>query len=195
MCLHGTIKLTVQCIKCQTKVFRCYHIIKGILVGPEMIKSVLQNVARSGERLRADPVPECRERRVREGWLPWGQWCSPDVKTRAWNIHSFFIHLFPAQTQEQMWIVKIYSQVHDSCLLPLASSCQGRVIYLSLSSKTSQKDYRQYLWDNIFFLFFFKILSEIQGYTQREDKVSQFFTLFSFSYLWIDLFQRYTQPS
>lgn len=62
MCLHGTIKLTVQCIKCQTKVFRCYHIIKGILVGPEMIKSVLQNVARSGERLRADPVPEYRER-------------------------------------------------------------------------------------------------------------------------------------
>lgn len=62
MSLHGTIKLTVQCIKCQTKVFSCYSIIKGILVGPEIIRFVLQNVARSGERLGADSVRQCHGR-------------------------------------------------------------------------------------------------------------------------------------
>lgn len=62
MSLHGTIKLTVQCIKCQTRVFRCYRIIKGILVGPVIIRFVLQNVARSGERLGADSVHQCHGR-------------------------------------------------------------------------------------------------------------------------------------
>lgn len=73
MSLHGIIKLTVQCIKCQTKVFRCYCIIKGILVGPEIIRSVLQNVVRSGERLGADSIQVSWKTWVGEGWLPWGQ--------------------------------------------------------------------------------------------------------------------------
>lgn len=65
MSLHGIINLTGQCIKCQIKVFRCYCIIKGILVGPEIIRSVLQNVV-EWEETGAYSMQECHGRLGRE---------------------------------------------------------------------------------------------------------------------------------
>lgn len=148
---------------------------------------------RNGERLKADSVQEIQGRHGgEETWLPRGSWCFSDVKTWVWHIHQFFSYLFTAQTQEQMRMIKVHWQTHDSCFL---HDFKARWSTCPWLPKVGRKNYTQYLWNNTFSLSSLsKPCLKFKVIHKEETKFSNFL-LFFFSHLGTYLFQKYPQIS
>lgn len=154
MRLSGTVKLIVQCLQCQTEVFRCYLKIQEIF-GGAWDQICLANVVRSGERLEAGSVQECHGNTGRRWWwwwwLSWEPWCFSDVKTSVWHSHSFHAH--PTQTQEPMWILKHIHKYLIHAFCPLYNHSMT-VTHLSQASKALLKEpHTIFIGTQFFFLF------------------------------------------